>query len=248
MGKIQSLLTLRLKSKNEKANKMTALAEKSNEGTLSSFSGIFRVSALNDEEKQAIFNILKKNKTKDNNIQQDLEVLTNITTEVKSITNQAIILHGERIQKAQTILKNYKEGAFSEWLMITYGNRQTPYNFLQYYKFYTFLPQELRKKMDKMPRQVIYTLASRNGDVESKKDIIKTYQGQTKKELLTLIRNRFPLDQDDKRVPNISKQIIKSLHNLKETIVNTVLCLDIEEEKKIFLLMDEIKNTIKNKS
>ncbi len=52
---------------------------------------------------------------------------------------------------------------------------------MQYYKFYTFLPKELREKMDKMPRQVIYTLASRNGDVESKKDIIKTYQGQTKK-------------------------------------------------------------------
>ena len=90
----------------------------------------------------------------------DLEFLTTITSEVKAINNQAIILHGERIKQCtRTFLTKYRDGAFSAWLISTYGNRQTPYNFLQYYEFYQSLNLELQKRMDDMPRQVVlYTL------------------------------------------------------------------------------------------
>lgn len=70
------------------------------------------------------------------NLTLDLAELSLITSEVKAINNQAAILHGERIKKAQTLLKSYQEGAFSAWLNATYGNRQTPYNLMQYYEFF----------------------------------------------------------------------------------------------------------------
>ena len=46
-------------------------------------------------------------------------------------------------KERKTILKNYRDGAFSAWLIATYGNRQTPYNFLQYYELYITLPEHL---------------------------------------------------------------------------------------------------------
>ena len=41
--------------------------------------------------------------------EEDKEALYSLTAEIKSIHNQSIILHGERIKKAQEILKKYVE-------------------------------------------------------------------------------------------------------------------------------------------
>ena len=65
-----------------------------------------------------------------------------------------------------------------------------------------------------MPRQAIYTLASRSGDLGKKQEIIESYQGQPKQELLSIIRNFFPLQEKDKRQPNIAEQIISLLKKL----------------------------------
>jgi hypothetical protein len=219
MGKFNSLLNLRLKTKTTEKQKMRDLAERSKEGQLSSFSGVFRVSTLNDQEKKALSKILESHKeNNDSNINSDLDQLCLITSEVKAITNQAIILHGERIKKAQLLFKKYKEGAFTSWLFETYGNRQTPYNFLQYYEFYSSLPKELRLRIDKMPRQAIYTLASRDGNDETKKEIIKNYSGEPKNELLSVIRKLFPLEKKDKRAPNIAKNVITLLLKVQDLI------------------------------
>lgn len=201
---------------------MKALAEKSRAGNLSSFSGVFRVSQLTEIERVTLESILKNFKeNEDYNVENDLNNLVTLTSEVKAITNQAIVLHGERIKKAQHILKSYKEGAFSAWLVATYGNRQTPYNFLQYYEFYSTMPQDLHPIIDQMPRQAIYTLASRDGSFDEKQEIVKSYTGQRKEELLTIIRNIFPLDETDKRGPNYGAQtisLLKRVYNLTQEL------------------------------
>ncbi len=51
MSKFNDLLNLRFKQKETQQPKMTALVERSNNGDLSSFSGVFRMSALNEKEK-----------------------------------------------------------------------------------------------------------------------------------------------------------------------------------------------------
>ncbi|MCI0619341.1 pGP6-D family virulence protein, partial [bacterium] len=133
MSKFNDLLHLRFSKNKDAKEKMTALVERANNGELSSFSGVFRVAQLNDKEKTDIEMILRSYRYSEiDDFETDLKALMAITSEVKAITNQAVILHGERIKRAQDILKKYREGAFTAWLFATYGNRQTPYNFLQY--------------------------------------------------------------------------------------------------------------------
>lgn len=244
MVKFNDLLHLRLKNKEQLPHKVTALAELSNKGSLSSFSGVFKINKLNDGDKEALSNILQnfKEEEKEINIEQDLQNLITITAEVKAITNQAIILHGERIKKAQEILKNYKEGAFTSWLITTYGNRQTPYNFMQYYDFYMKMPQSLRPRIDNMPRQAIYTLASRAGDLEKKQEIIKSYQGQPKQELLSIIRNYFPLQENDKRQPNLAEQAASLLKRIHSLMTHPLYKPTGEQKEIIGQFLNKIKN------
>jgi len=218
MSKVNSLLSQRLKMATEKLSKMTTLVEMSSSGNLSSFSGVFRISPLTEKEQQALQQLLQEYGSEERNIKDDLDNLSSITAEVKAINNQAIILHGERIKRAQEILKSYRDGAFSAWLIATYGNRQTPYNFLQYYELYTSLPLQLHNKLDEMPRQAVYSLASRDGTKEQKETIIKNYEGEPKQALLDLIRKTFPLADSDKRAQNIPDFTISSLSRLYNQI------------------------------
>jgi hypothetical protein len=215
MSKVNDLLFSRLK---QKFSKMTELAEVSSKGQLSSFSGVFKVHPLSDLEQNSLEDLLKSYQGETEvSIERDLHVLSGLTSEIKAISNQAAILHGERIKKAQEIFKNYRDGAFSAWLLTTYGNRQTPYNFLQYYEFYLSLPSNLIPKLDEMPRQAVYTLASRDAPLDKKKELLENYQGETKNEVLELIRQMFPLEENDGRredLPLLASSMIQKLSRL----------------------------------
>lgn len=245
MSKFNDLLNLRFKQKETPQQKMTALVERSNNGDLSSFSGVFRVAQLNEKEKADIESILRNFSPEDTaHYDTDLRALMAITSEVKAITNQAVILHGERIKRAQEILKKYREGAFTAWLFTTYGNRQTPYNFLQYYEFYTVLPQTLHPKLDQMPRQAVYSLASRAGALDKKETIVKNYTGQAKEELLKLIRSEFPLPEDDKRLPQFSLNALSFLKRAREMLKNPHCKPREDERKQLQSLLNQIQSLI----
>jgi uncharacterized protein (DUF433 family) len=245
MSKFNDLLHLRFKQKESQQNKMTALVERANKGDLSSFSGVFRVAELNEKEKADIESILRTFRLNEAQLyDDDFKALMTITSEVKAITNQAVILHGERIKRAQDILKNYREGAFTAWLFSTYGNRQTPYNFLQYYEFYTILPQALHPKLDQMPRQAVYTLASRAGDFEKKEQIVKNYTGQPKDELLKLIRFEFPLQEEDKRQPNFTQHALQFLKKARDMVKNPNCSPREEEKRQIRTLLTQIQSLL----
>jgi hypothetical protein len=242
MAKFNDLLNLRFKTKELPQSKMSALVERAANGDLSSFSGVFRITALNDTEKMALEDILKTFRQNDaDEVEVDLKVLMSITSEVKAIANQAVILHGERIKKAQEVLKKYRDGAFTAWLYATYGNRQTPYNFLQYYEFYSTMPASLHTKIDQMPRQAIYTLASREGSLERKQEIISSYAGQPKQDLLKLIRQSFPLADDDRRLPNFGAHGIAFLKRAREMFRHSQCCLTEEEKNHARRLLDKIR-------
>lgn len=199
MAKTKPQLAARLRSSPAAIEKVKELARTSSSGARSSFEGIFTSQELSDQEKIALQDLLKRYQTKDSSLTKDFEQLKELHVEVKAITKQAIILHGERIEKAQAILKSYKDGAFSAWLTHTYGNRQTPYNLLQYYTLWKQLSLQEREQMEQIPRQAIYTLASRDADLERKLTFIRSYQGETKQELLEMIRQSFPLNHQDRR-------------------------------------------------
>src|ERR1700733_5604388 len=130
MNKIDELLEERFNS-GQGHTKVKALAKQSNDGSLSSFGGLFKAQDLPEHEQRALEELLHSFQAEaKTDIKRDLVELSKITSEVRAITNQAAILHGERILRAQKLLKSYREGAFSAWLVAAYGNRQTPYNFL----------------------------------------------------------------------------------------------------------------------
>lgn len=246
--KFNDLLNLRFRQKETQQPKMTALVERSNNGELSSFSGVFRVSALNEQEKEALESILNNYRESDSyDVAPDLITLMTITSEVKAITNQAVMLHGERIKRASELLKKYRDGAFTAWLFATYGNRQTPYNFLQYYEFYNTLPPSLHSKLDEMPRQAIYTLASRSGSQQKKEDIVKNYVGQAKRELLTLIRKEFPLAEDDRRTPNFASHALSYLNRAKEVLKNPHCRPEEDERQQMYNLVKQLQSLLQKR-
>ena len=171
MANVNTLIQKRFQKK--KNSKMSALANKTANGNLSTFAGVFSLTPLSSGEEQELEDLLRTYANDGQDFRQDLKALSSITSEVKAINNQAALLHGERIKKAHSILTLYRDGAFTTWLTTTYGNRQTPYNLMQYYELYCAIPAPLRQQIEVMPKQAVYTLASRNGSFEKKKGIIK---------------------------------------------------------------------------
>lgn len=244
MSKINSFLTSRFKPSSDKSSKMTELAEKSSGGALSSFAGVFRVAPLAESEHNKIADLLNTFKIANQEITADLRRLTEITSEVKAINNQAALLHGERIKRAQDILKQYRDGAFSAWLVSTYGNRQTPYNFLQYFELYQQLTPSLRAKLDGMPRQAIYTLASRNASFIKKEEMIQNYNGESKQEFLSLVRKAFPLAVNDGRRENIAQQVIQHLQKLETLFADEQFRPNLAQKKAILLTLKKLLRNV----
>lgn len=240
MADVNAMLNQRIKKNEASTSKMAAMAKQSATGNLTSFAGVFSVVELSEKEKQSIEHILKEHAQKDDDISSDLDHLISITSEVKAINNQAAILHGERIKKAHRILTRYQDGAFSAWLMAAYGNRQTPYNLMQYYEFYEAMPKHLRPQIESMPRQAVYTLASRVGPLEKKQEIVTNYQGETKTEILTLIRQTFPLNEQDKRHQKRGLGVIHGLKRLYEELKGSYSSFNSNQKKEIASLLKEM--------
>lgn len=245
MSQVNNLLSERLK-KGEKSSKIAALAKQSADGQLTSFAGIFNITALNEHETHSLKSLLEEYTDGRQDVEEDFKTLTAITSEVKAISNQAALLHGERIKKAQAILIAYKEGAFTAWLMATYGNRQTPYNFLQYHEFVEAMPRLLKPQIDAMPRQAIYTLASREGDIEKKQAIIENYQGQTKDQILQIIRETFPLETQDRRRENLGEKTIQTLSRAVAWLGKARGKLNKSQKAMINELLDTLQDLAQN--
>jgi len=242
MKKLDSQLLERLQKKNE--TKMQLLVERSTHKESPNISSLFKVAPLNPGEEIALKELLSLNNSENFDISQDFFELKKITSELKAINSQAIILHGERIKSAQILLKKYREGAFTSWLIQTYGNRQTPYNFLQYYEFYSSLTTTLREKMLDMPKQAVYTLASRQGDLNIKVSFVREYSGESKRRLLTKIRNAFPLSTKDKRKENLSDKVINTLSKLIEDLEEKSWSPSDFESKKIKDLLSRLSQEL----
>lgn len=243
MASVNSILNERMK-KPSNTSKMAEMAKQSAAGNLTTFSGFFSVSDLSEREKSSLENILEQYVDNDRDIQKDLESLMTITSEVKAINNQAALLHGERIKKAHLILKNYREGAFTAWLIATYGNRQTPYNLMQYYEFCETMPKQLRPQIESMPRQAIYVLATRQGDVDKKRSIVENYRGESKDDMLALIRQTFPLLQQDRRKSRLAPAIIRQLQKIHDQLSQSPSEFSNAEKKQVQFLIKQIKQLI----
>ena len=240
MANVNTILEQRMK-KPSNTSKMAEMAKQSANGNLTSFSGVFSIADLSAKEKEGIEEILKNYAVEeDQEIHADLDQLISLTSEVKAINNQAALLHGERIKKAHRILTRYRDGAFTAWLIAAYGNRQTPYNLMQYYEFCEAMPKQLRPQIELIPRQAIYVLATRVGSIKQKQIIVQNYKGETKAEMLTLIRQTFPLDQGDKRKQKFGQSLLQSLERIVKQLKETKQSLKPSEKNQLHALLKQI--------
>lgn len=181
-------------------------------GPMSSFRSLFAVKELSREERELIGKLLEAHVFSDNEkrFEQDLRDLTQITAELKSIEKQAVVLVGERIAKAREILKHYGDKqTFTQWLDTTFQSRKTAYNALAFYDLYQELSTEdLREQFKKMPMKASYILASRQGALDVKEGVIKSYSGESQQETIEAIQEKLPLDQGDKRVKQAGKNTL----------------------------------------
>ncbi len=243
MAKVNSILDQRMKKPSD-TTKMAAMAKQSACGNLTTFSGLFSVAELNSNEKEELENLLRQYADELVNVEQDLEHLISLTAEVKAINNQAALLHGERIKKAHKLFIRYRDGAFTAWLIATYGNRQTPYNLMQYYEFCEAMPKPLRHQIELMPRQAVYVLASREGDFDKKKLLVANYKGETKEEMWILIRQTFPLDEEDRRQQNAGKSLISGFQRLFHQLKQTPTELSPTQKNQLQALLQQIQQLI----
>lgn len=231
MSTIEELLQERMQKK--ETHKMKNLGERSGQGQLSTFGGLFPVSSLDAAEVEKLRLLLDVYAQEESQPERDLTTLLSITAEVKALNHQAALLHGERIQKVHTLLVGYREGAFTAWLIAVYGNRQTPYNLLRYYEFYQSFPKEQRAQFERVPRQAIYTLATREGTFERKQQFVMDYQNETKHALLTRIRSEFPLAAKDGRAEDAVGKLADSLETSMKTLCQLSQTLSRDEALRL---------------
>jgi Uncharacterised protein family (UPF0137) len=189
---------------------------------------------LTEQEKNVIQKILvdeyQPGTIHESQVERNIQQLTDITKQIKSIAAQSVLLHGERIKQAQELLSNYREGAFTKWLMSTYKNRQTPYSMLRYYEFYQSAPKETRLMIESAPKKCVYLLASREGNQSKKFDLIKEHGKSTQSDLLILIQTAFPIQESDKRKP-LNTLTIESMSKLCKKL--EIRCKYISEEDRM---------------
>lgn len=170
---------------------------------LNNFNSVFAPKPLEEEEENQIQELLVDNSQMEGSserIKEDIDQIKAITSEIKAIQKQGVVLIGERIEKAKQILKSYRDGTFTLWLKQTFKSKQTGYNILAYYEFYKALPTlELKESFRKLPQKAAYTLASRAGDLEAKVGILQDESVIASDDILMHIRERLPLPNDDKR-------------------------------------------------
>ncbi len=170
-----------------------------------SFRALFEAQKMTEEEVRSMQEIFSEHMAGQNDeeaVRDDFRNLVQLTTEVKSIQKQAVLLIGERIARVRIILQKYSDerGAFTKWLKHTFNTLKTAYNALSFYEMYNVLPDDdLKKNFKAMPQKASYILASRQGDFGVKCDIIRDYKGERQKEVIELIAEKLPLAQGDKR-------------------------------------------------
>lgn len=204
-------------------------------------------SYLSAGEISVLKDILNNSSISSSDVAEDFSTLANITGEIKSINHQSVLLHGERICSAKKLFKSYGELAFSKWLRTVYGNRQTPYNFLKYYSFYVSLTSELQEKMLTMPKQIIYTIASRSCSDEQKQSVIESYDGESKDTYIKAIRKAFPLERKDRRAKikeTNGRQIIYLLEAAKEGLDTYKSKFSYEDLRNIDTLLKSLTESL----
>ncbi len=185
--------------------------------TQNNFNTLIPYQPLDNEDSQKIEKLVWENQEpghlSEEQTEKDLKEIKLLTAEIKSIGKQGILLLGERVWKAREILKNYRNGTFTQWIEAAFESKKTGYNVLAYYELFHALPLAgLKEKFKKIPQRAAYILASRHGNLEKKMTIISDHADLKANDLIELIQEQFPMAARDKRTSSTNTRLIHSLY------------------------------------
>lgn len=188
---------------------------------INTFDAMFSVQDLNDQDNQNIDEILfdgGSGLSKEAIDQHSVE-LKIITKELKAINKQGLLLIGERISKARTILNQYKDQSFRSWLRLTYGSFKTGYNYISFFDLYMALPANLQFKLKEMPSKAAYILASKEASIQDKSQIIDNHYSDKSQKIISLIQQLLSIAKKKNKVRNSTiEEAIDSIEKMINTI------------------------------
>lgn len=228
-----------------KANSSFNLAPQVN-----SFNTIFQTKPLENFEASMVEKIVadgfQPGAISEDQVSLDVNNLKQITSEIRAIGKQGIVLMGERIHRAREILKSYKNGTFSKWLEATLGTRKTGYNLLSYYELYTALPHDsLRERFKKLPQKTAYILSSRVGNLTTKSEIINEFYDRSHQELLILIQEKLPTASDDKRKrKTLIEKVLSKIRFEAESLIVRKETLTPQNKEEIKVLKEMLSSLL----
>lgn len=214
---------------------------------INSFQSTFDHQPLSASEKQAIKGIIQpySESIVSEQVDKDFQEIVDITAQIRSINKQGLILIGERLEHTRSIFTRYGQRAFNEWLIYTFGSRRTPYNILAYYHFFKQLPSnKLQQKMKQLPVQVVYTLATRPGDIQLKQQFVSNFTGQSQKELLKEISALFPIQKRSKDCHKRIESNIKLLEDIASQLSKDQTYITQYDKKNIKTILESIQELI----
>lgn len=176
----------------------------------------FGVKQLDENESGIIEKIILDNvesNVSEDQVSKDIGMLKTISSEIKSINGQAVLLIGERIDKVRSLLKAYKTGTFVQWIDSTFDSRRTAYNMLSYYDMYQNLPISAKDPFQKIPHKAAYALASRNGDIEKKAGLVVELQNLKTNEMMLKIQEQFPSSSKLIESKDANEKMIESMRS-----------------------------------
>lgn len=219
--------------------------------SVNAFTAIFNPKSLDPQEETKMQKLLFENfeldgfsEERDNaKLSQDFQNIKQLTSEIKGIQKQNLVLIGERIDRARSILKSYKDGTFTKWLQHVFSSKQTGYNILAYYLFLMTLPEDLQETFKRLPQKAAYVLASRDGDLQTKIEILQD-PAMDAENILPAIREKLPLAENDRRKTKgasllLAENLLKTMEKLNAS--KSMLNEEIKEKLlSVRSLIDEI--------
>lgn len=212
---------------------------------MNSFRSLFEIETLTGEEIDQLKEMIPTI------VEGDLKELSQITSEVRSIQKQGIILVGERVQKVKNIFQKYPvfEKLFTKWVSFAFGSIKTAYNALSFYELYQQLPDDqLKQKFKSMPAKTSYILASRKGEIDDKISIIEAYDGQTHDEVFETIQEKFPLQESDKRKSDHQDRIIKKIANMTNYLTRSDKKFNKTNQEMVLRIIEQLTNLLEPKN
>ena len=214
---------------------------------INSFNSLFDVKKLTDSESNEIERILEDgyDASMGGDIKSDLVEVKRITEEIKAVKRQELVLVGERISNAREIFKKYKDRSFKQWIGLAFGSFKSGYNYLSLYDLYLQLPDNVRGQLKAMPAKAAYILASKDGSIEQKTEIVQNHGHEETEELILQIREAFGVDRQRKagKRPLID-QILNCMSKETKKLITRKDLLSTDHKKQIQYLLDQLQKLV----